>query len=143
MKLSGLQEDAGKGEAPWPPSLLVRGQLYESGKRWRSACISLHGLLDYDEEDKEEGAFEINLFAEHFSEMLARDYGLVILSALYAERYAFMSRTEHCFPIMRGSHKRSPWFLLEEVITRKLSLFVLLALIDDSSFPFLWLQKLG
>ena len=73
-------------KAPWPPYLLVRGCLYESGERWRSARISLDGLLDYDEEDKEEGAFEINLFAENFSEMLARDYGLVILSALYAER---------------------------------------------------------
>ncbi len=92
-----IQEAAGdvkNEEAPWPPSVLVRGCLHKSGKRWRSACISLDGLLDYDEEDKEEGAFEINLFAENFSEMLSRDYGLVILSTLYSQRQVFVQADE-------------------------------------------------
>jgi hypothetical protein len=35
---------------------------------------------------REEGALEVNLFAENFSEVLARDYGLAILDALYSER---------------------------------------------------------
>lgn len=90
LTLALLQSKADKpkeAEAPWPPSLLIRGCMYDTGERWRSACISLDGLLDYDEEDKEEGAFEINLFAENFSELLARDYGRTILTSLYAARY--------------------------------------------------------
>lgn len=80
------QSKINPGPAPWPPCLLVKGRVFDNGTRWRSACISLDGLLDYDEEDKEEGAFEINLFAENFSEMLSRDYGQAILGALYANR---------------------------------------------------------
>ena len=48
--------------------------------------ISLDGLLDYDEGDKEEATFELSLFAEGFHEMLMRDYGLTILNVLIAER---------------------------------------------------------
>lgn len=87
-QLQPLVQDQVQGQAdvPWPPCLLVKGLVHENGERWRSACISLDGLLDYDEQDREEGAFEINLFAENFSELLSRDYGTAILSHLYAER---------------------------------------------------------
>ena len=72
------------------PVLLVKGRVCEDKQRWRSACISLDGLLDYDVEDRDEGTLEMNLFAENFAEMLARDYGRLILSALYAERYCIL-----------------------------------------------------
>lgn len=39
-------------------------------------------------QDREEQTMELSLFAEAFSEMLARDYGEVILAALYHERRA-------------------------------------------------------
>ncbi len=60
----------------------------EAGERWRSATISLDGLLDYDEDDKEEPTLELSLFAEAFQEMLSRDYGCHILASLYAARCA-------------------------------------------------------
>ena len=63
-----------------------QGRLSETGERWRSATISLDGLLDYDEDDKEEPTLELSLFAEAFQEMLSRDYGSHILDSLYAAR---------------------------------------------------------
>ena len=39
-------------------------------------------------QDREEQTMELSLFAEAFSEMLSRDYGEVILAALYKERCA-------------------------------------------------------
>lgn len=39
-------------------------------------------------QDREEQTMELSLFAEAFSEMLSRDYGEIILAALYAERCA-------------------------------------------------------
>lgn len=71
---------------PETPTLLVKGRLYESGERVRVASLSLDGLLDYEENDKEEGTVELSLFAEAFQEMLSRDFGEKILGALYAER---------------------------------------------------------
>ena len=82
-------EGAGEpAKAPDVPVLLAKGRLCENRERWRSACISLDGLLDYDEEDNDEGTLEMNLFAENFSELLSRDYGRTILDALYQERSA-------------------------------------------------------
>ena len=82
-------EAAGEpARAPDVPVLLAKGRLCENRERWRSACISLDGLLDYDEEDNDEGTLEMNLFAENFSELLSRDYGRTILEALYQERSA-------------------------------------------------------
>lgn len=57
-----------------------------SGDRIRSATLSLDGLLDYDESDKDEATFELSLFAESFQDMLMRDYGQIVLEALQAFR---------------------------------------------------------
>ena len=57
------------------------------GEKWRSATLSLDGLLDYDESDKDEGTFELSLFAEAFQDMLMRDYGQLIYEAMQAFRY--------------------------------------------------------
>jgi hypothetical protein len=43
------QEEAAEASAPAQPRLLVRGRRFPH-ERWRSASISLDGLLDYDEE---------------------------------------------------------------------------------------------
>lgn len=59
-----------------------------SGDRIRSATLSLDGLLDYDESDKDEATFELSLFAESFQDMLMRDYGQIIFEALQAFRSA-------------------------------------------------------
>ena len=39
--------------------------------------ISLDGLLDYDEEDRDEATFELSVVAESFHEMLSREMGTV------------------------------------------------------------------
>ena len=65
----------------------MRGARTVGGKQWRSACISLDGLLDYDEGDKEEPTLELSLFAECFQDMLMRDCGARILACLQAERW--------------------------------------------------------
>ncbi len=56
----------------------------------RAQLISLDGLLDYDESDTEEATMELSLAAEALQEMLSRDYGDVILTALLKERCAWM-----------------------------------------------------
>jgi hypothetical protein len=48
----------------------------------RSMTISLDGLLDYDEEDREECTFELSLFAEVFHELLQFKMGSRILTSL-------------------------------------------------------------
>ena len=65
----------------------LRKQFLLAGEKWRSATLSLDGLLDYDESDKDEGTFELSLFAEAFQDMLMRDYGLQIYEAMQAFRY--------------------------------------------------------
>lgn len=65
----------------------------DTGRQWRSACISLDGLLDYDEGDKEEPTLELSLFAEALQDMLMRDSGMRILSRLQAERW--VSNVQH------------------------------------------------
>ena len=70
---------------PKDVSILVKARNTSSVKL-RTMTISLDGLLDYDEGDKEEATFELSLFAEGFHEMLMRDYGLIILNALISER---------------------------------------------------------
>ena len=65
-----------------------------SGDRIRSATLSLDGLLDYDESDKDEATFELSLFAESFQDMLMRDYGQIIFEALQAFRFAL------CIPVL-------------------------------------------
>lgn len=71
--------------APKETSIMIRSRNTPALKL-RTLAISLDGLLDYDEDDKEEATFELSLFAEGFHEMLMRDYGLIILKALQSER---------------------------------------------------------
>lgn len=52
----------------------------------KSVSISLAGLLDYDERDTDEAAFELSVAAEAFMDALSRDYGLALYRALLAER---------------------------------------------------------
>eukprot|EP00803_Ostreobium_quekettii_P006031 evm.model.scf_3803.1 EVM.evm.TU.scf_3803.1 scf_3803:4028-11146(+) len=77
--------------APKEISIMIRSRNTPSLKL-RTLAISLDGLLDYDEDDKEEATFELSLFAEGFHEMLMRDYGLIILDALQSERAAARQR---------------------------------------------------
>lgn len=45
------EEEAAK--VPEAVSLLVKGRVGQDKQKWKSACISLDGLLDYDEEDRQ------------------------------------------------------------------------------------------
>ena len=69
--------------------------MLEGGTQWRSACISLDGLLDYDEGDRDEATLELSLFAEVLQDMLMRDMGARILTCLQAERWVHAS-IMHC-----------------------------------------------
>ena len=62
------------------------GNALAAGCTWRAQLVSLHGLLDYDESDTEEATMELSLAAEALQDMLSRDYGTTILSALVRER---------------------------------------------------------
>ncbi|KAK9801969.1 hypothetical protein WJX73_003604 [Symbiochloris irregularis] len=88
------QAAADPKDAPAEITLQVKGAKMEGGKQWRSACISLDGLLDYDEGDKEEPTMELSLFAEALQDMLMRDSGMRILTCLQAERVAALKRRE-------------------------------------------------
>ncbi len=46
------EKPAEAAKAPEAASLLVKGRVCEDKQKWKSACISLDGLLDYDEEDR-------------------------------------------------------------------------------------------
>lgn len=84
----------------------VKGGRIENGLQWRSACISLDGLLDYDESDRDEATLELSLFAESFQDMLMRDYGLRILDCLQAERRGSASGALDCLrPDDTAEHK--------------------------------------
>eukprot|EP00243_Klebsormidium_subtile_P011602 TRINITY_DN6651_c0_g1_i2.p2 TRINITY_DN6651_c0_g1~~TRINITY_DN6651_c0_g1_i2.p2 ORF type:complete len:237 (+),score=107.62 TRINITY_DN6651_c0_g1_i2:684-1394(+) len=56
--------------------------------------ISLDGLLDYEEEDREESTFELSLFAELFHEMLAYKHGLSLLPFLEEVRVSHNKKRE-------------------------------------------------
>ena len=75
-------------EVPLPeePSLQTRTRAGPGGERIKTFSISLHGLLDYDEGDRDEAVFELSVFAEAFQEMLARDYGMAVYHALLADK---------------------------------------------------------
>eukprot|EP00210_Caulerpa_lentillifera_P004751 g4535.t1 len=68
-------------EIPTEPSLLLKCRSAKNGKV-KAMAISLDGLLDYDETDKDEATFELSLFAESFNELLMRDYGKLVLNSL-------------------------------------------------------------
>lgn len=73
---------------PEEPGLQLRGRAGNGGacERVKTFSISLHGLLDYDETDRDEPTFELSVFAECFHDMLAREYGGIMFSGLVAER---------------------------------------------------------
>jgi len=73
----------------------------ESPNKFRSAMLSLDGLLDYDEGDKFEATFEISLFAELFEEMLQRDCAYIILQSLINRATTKVPKSDQ-----RGSRKR-------------------------------------
>lgn len=67
------------------PSILLRCRSVKSGKI-KAMAISLDGLLDYDETDKDEATFELSLFAESFNELLMRDFGKLALESFIKYR---------------------------------------------------------
>jgi hypothetical protein len=67
------------------PGLVLTTKRSKSSKM-RSMTISLDGLLDYDEEDREECTFELSLFAEVLQELLQSKMGNRILSNLQTIR---------------------------------------------------------
>ncbi|XP_024390876.1 uncharacterized protein [Physcomitrium patens] len=73
------------------PGLVLTTRRSKSSKM-RSMTISLDGLLDYDEEDREECTFELSLFAEALQELLQHKMGSRILSNLEAIREGCVDR---------------------------------------------------
>nr|XP_024373654.1 uncharacterized protein LOC112281406 isoform X1 [Physcomitrium patens]PNR55140.1 hypothetical protein PHYPA_006034 [Physcomitrium patens] len=73
------------------PGLVLTTKRSKSFKM-RSMTISLDGLLDYDEEDREECTFELSLFAEVLQELLQHKLGNVILSNLETIREESLAR---------------------------------------------------
>jgi len=67
-----------KSETDKPPSPGV----FITATKIECMMISLDGLLDYNENDKNEHTFEVSLFAELFHNMLQRDFGNLIMKAL-------------------------------------------------------------
>lgn len=54
----------------------------------RTAMMSLHALLDYDEDDcEDETHWELCVFGECMTELLARDYGCVVAGALAEKQW--------------------------------------------------------
>jgi len=72
-------------DVPKDISVLLKCRSAQNG-RVKTMSISLDGLLDYDEGDKDEATFELSLMAESFNEMLMRDYGSLILKALMEQK---------------------------------------------------------
>ncbi|BBN17937.1 hypothetical protein MPTK1_7g18160 [Marchantia polymorpha subsp. ruderalis] len=66
-------------ELPQQSGFILTTQRTKTTKM-RSMTISLDGLLDYDEEDREECTFELSVFAEIYQEMLQCKMGSLILS---------------------------------------------------------------
>lgn len=95
------KEEQKEGEAtPVPePPMPARPQLQLVGLhtphlKLKTAAISLDGLLDYNTSDKDEGTFELSVFAEALHEALLRDAGAAIVAELYAHRDALIQRRE-------------------------------------------------
>ncbi|KAH3744069.1 cell division cycle and apoptosis regulator protein 1 [Pelomyxa schiedti] len=61
------------------PVIVVKNKRPKHAKGTRTMCISLEGLLEYNESDVQECTFEVSLFGELFSMMLGRDFGALIL----------------------------------------------------------------
>eukprot|EP01102_Stenamoeba_stenopodia_P000912 TRINITY_DN10837_c0_g1_i4.p1 TRINITY_DN10837_c0_g1~~TRINITY_DN10837_c0_g1_i4.p1 ORF type:complete len:435 (-),score=131.46 TRINITY_DN10837_c0_g1_i4:103-1407(-) len=72
-----------KMKFPKEPCLFAQASLITGNKKpCKPVFISLDGLLDYDDNDREEQTFEVSLFAELFQEMLQRDFGEAILQTI-------------------------------------------------------------
>lgn len=69
-------KDKSKAEMPSVPGLFISSSLTDC------AMLSLDGLLDYNENDKQETTLEVSLFAEMFQNMLQREHAHRILQAL-------------------------------------------------------------
>lgn len=80
----GVIEELEQPDLTWP-GLLLKTKKTKASKM-RSMTISLDGLLDYDEEDREEVTFELSLFAECFHEYLQTEAGSIIHAQLEALR---------------------------------------------------------
>ncbi|CAM6124426.1 unnamed protein product [Calypogeia fissa] len=78
-------------DLPQQPGLLLTTKRTKTTKM-RSMTISLDGLLDYDEEDREECTFELSVFAEVYQEMLGYKMGSLILSDLEVLRETVYAR---------------------------------------------------
>eukprot|EP00897_Mesotaenium_endlicherianum_P006610 jgi/Mesen1/5978/ME000302S04977 len=82
-------------EVPEPevtcPGFVVTTKRTKAAK-WKSMTISMDGLLDYDEEDREEGTFELSVFAEVFQELMQSQAGHKILANLEVVRKAGIVR---------------------------------------------------
>ena len=61
---------------------ITRVKSAEKEKKTRSLCVSLDGLLDYEEEDRDEGTFEVSIAAEAIHEMLQMYYSGRLKKAL-------------------------------------------------------------
>ena len=72
--------DGEPGEASPPPpddaAIVLRGRRWSDGSLWRSASVSLHGLLDYDTGDRDEGTAVLSLFAETVADALTWEAGV-------------------------------------------------------------------
>mmetsp|Transcript_19965 Transcript_19965/g.43457 ORF Transcript_19965/g.43457 Transcript_19965/m.43457 type:complete len:427 (-) Transcript_19965:375-1655(-) len=75
------------------PYLMLRGKSTKTHKV-RTFSITLHGLLDYDQDDTDEPTFELSVFAELFHEMLCKEFGTTVYHALIRERDAAESRRD-------------------------------------------------
>eukprot|EP00899_Mesostigma_viride_P029793 jgi/Mesvir1/999/Mv17537-RA.1 len=71
-----------EADAPTERCLFVAVKSAKGGKGTRCRCISLDGLLDYEEEDKDEPSFELSLFAETLHEMLQCHFARRVLASL-------------------------------------------------------------
>lgn len=72
---------------PEEPGLQLRGRAGPGCERVKTVSLSLHGLLEYDETDRDEPTFELSVFAECVQDMLVREYGMAVYRGLLADRW--------------------------------------------------------
>lgn len=71
-------------QLPDNPHIVIHPSRTAKSGKFFCNVMSLSILLDYRPEDTKEHSFEVSLFAELFNEMLMRDFGYNIYTALYA-----------------------------------------------------------
>lgn len=67
---------------PKKPSILVHPNRTAKSGKFDCHSYSLSVLLGYRQDDTKEHSFEVSVFAEHFNEMLMRDFGFNIYRAI-------------------------------------------------------------